>query len=248
VAVPPASEGRGPARLDWIVDYDGALASIAREFETLGLPRPDAVIHLTPDRRGFEAALIESGYSPEFARTTSRALDAVGGHRRVTVNEAALAELPWGDRLAMLAHELAHGLQYDLGGGRRGASEQWLREGFAEWVARRVVDSLGGRSVAAMRRRSWSAVSRLRRPGPPALAALATFPQWVEVVGGRDGDAVYEYAYLAADFLIERRGLPAALGYFALFATREDREACFREAFGDDPAAFEAAWRKRLGF
>jgi hypothetical protein len=51
------------------------------------------------------------------------------------LNELRLSNLEWGDRVALLAHEMAHSFQYELGGGRRGTSDQWLREGFADWVA-----------------------------------------------------------------------------------------------------------------
>lgn len=247
VPVPPP-EARRVVRLEWISDYESALATIAHVFATaLGLPRPQAVLHLLPDRRAFEAALVESGYQPEFARATARALDAVSGPRRVTLNEAALARLPWEARVALLAHELAHCLQYELGGGRRGASDQWLREGFADWVARRVIEELGGRSLTARRRDSLVEAHRLRS-ARPGLDALATFPQWVALVGGREGGALYSYAFLAAEFLIDRHGVPAVLRYFSLFAGSDDRAACFREAFGEDLAAFETALAASVGF
>ncbi|MBI2220617.1 MAG: hypothetical protein HYU53_05360 [Acidobacteria bacterium] len=43
--------------------------------------------------------------------------DAVGGYRRVLLNEAAIARQEWPARVASLAHELGHSLQYELGGG-----------------------------------------------------------------------------------------------------------------------------------
>jgi hypothetical protein len=247
VPVPPP-DTYCPARLERILHYQDALAAIARTFEgPLGLQRPRAVLELLADRRSFEAALVESGYPPEFARATARRVDLIGGYRRVLVNETALAPLPWSDRVRLLAHELAHALQYELGGGRRGASEQWLREGFAEWVARRVIEELGGLSLGGSRRGSLARTRRLRRDGSLPLDAMGTFPQWVELLGGHDRDAVYAYAFLAAEFALERHGLPAVLRYFSLFATSDDRTACFREAFGEDLATFEAALRERLG-
>jgi len=39
--------------------------------------------------------------------------------------------------------------------------------------------------------------------------------------------------------LVEERGLPAVLHYFALFAEREDPAANFLEAFGQTEAQFE---------
>ena len=76
---------------------------------------------------------------------------------------------------------------------------------------------------------------------------MGTFPQWVELLGRHDGDAVYAYAFLAAEFALERHGLPKTLRYFALFAASDDPAACFREAFGEDRTTFETALLAQLG-
>jgi hypothetical protein len=48
----------------------------------------------------------------------------------------------------------------------------------------------------------------------------------------------YNQAFLAVDFLIERRSHPAAVEYFRLFARSDDRLANFRTAFSEDFSAF----------
>jgi hypothetical protein len=51
----------------------------------------------------------------------------------------------------LLAHELTHTVQYELGGGHRGTSDQWLREGFAGVRRATIVDryrASGSSSVA----------------------------------------------------------------------------------------------------
>ena len=74
---------------------------------------------------------------------TAQTLVAVSGYRRVLINDAAVRELPWPYRIALLAHELTHTIQYEWGGGTRGTSEQWLREGFADWVEMETLVALG---------------------------------------------------------------------------------------------------------
>src|SRR5262249_62084198 len=54
-----------------------------------------------------------------------------------------LGDAPPGAWPGGLAHELTHVVQYQLAGGRRGRSEQWLREGMADWVACQVLERLG---------------------------------------------------------------------------------------------------------
>ena len=57
---------------------------------------------------------------------------------------------------------------------------------------------------------------------------------------------MYLQVFLAADLLIERRGLPAVLDYFRLFASSNDPGANFPAAFHEDRASFEAAFEKTL--
>jgi hypothetical protein len=239
-------KARPVARAAWVGGWDAAMATaldgIHRE---LGHPRFRVALHLYRDREAFEAALLASGYPVDFARATARTMAAIGGHGRVLVNEGNLSAVPWEGRLALLAHELTHSLQYELGGGHRGTSDQWLREGFAEWVAVRVLERL---DAATLERARYDAVAGVRgRARPlPALDAMATFPQWVALGHGPHADAVYDLAFAAVDFLIRRHGRERAVRYFELFARSQDRAANFRAAFGEDLPAFEAALSEEL--
>jgi hypothetical protein len=240
-----AVKARPVARVDWIGGWDSALATATAAIEReLGIPRFEVAVHLYPGRRAFEEALVASGYRAEFARDTAATMTAIGGHRAVLVNEANLDGAPWERRLALLAHEVAHSVQYELGGGRRGTSDQWLREGFAEWVSLRVLERLDAGTVAHGRRRSRRAL-RGRESLPP-LDAMVTFPQWVALGQGPDRDLVYDEAFAAVDFLMRRRGPRAVVRYFELFAGSADRLANFRAAFGEDLPAFERAFRADL--
>jgi hypothetical protein len=239
VSIPQAGY-RPVSRLDQISDYRTAAATVAWISERdLGFPSFPITFRFYPHRDAFEKALLNSGYDAALARTTARTMTAVGGHRGVLLNEDRLAPLPWAERVAMLAHEMGHSLQYELGGGRRGASDQWLREGFAEWLAIRVLERLDEVSMPAIRRARHSEVRIAGRSKVPRLADLVTFPQWVRA-GERHGAPMYALAFLAVDFLIARHGVPAVIDYFKRFAASEDRTENFRAAFGEDIQSFEA--------
>jgi hypothetical protein len=162
----------------------------------------------------------------------------------VLLNESKLVTLSWADRVALLAHELTHSLQYELGGGKRGASDQWLREGFADWTAMRVVERLGVLRRGELRRQRIEAFrSGGERIWP--LAEMVTFPQWVALSARSDGES-YLQAFFAVDFLVERHGVPAILDYFSRFARSDDRLGNFRATFGEELASFEKALAARL--
>jgi Protein of unknown function (DUF1570) len=227
--------------------FDNAVAAetIASIFQRdFGFDRFPVVFFFCDDRRALEAALLESGYEPTLARNTAQTMDAIGGHRRVLVNALALTRQPWPGRVASLAHEMAHSLQYEWGGGRRGTSDQWLREGFAEWLSMQVMDRLRALPFQESRRQYRNAIQALKRSDLPRLSQMVTFPEWVEI-NRRGNRAAYAQAFVAVDFLIERHGLPKVVDYFRRFAESEDRAANFTAAFGEDLQAFEEALRER---
>jgi hypothetical protein len=168
----------------------------------------------------------------------------VSGPGRVLINEDELAEFGWHYRVGILAHELTHTLQYEYAGGTRGTSEQWLREGFAEWVEVQVLSALDFTSPAQARS---IALSQVNGGGTPAaLSEMVTFPDWVALAQRGGQERIYAQAMLAVEFLLERHGVPAVIEYFTLFASSDDRVGNFRRAFGEDLATFEEAWRARL--
>ena len=214
--------------------------------EQLDLPPLKASMLFYPDRDAFRAALEAQGYAPDLARDTAATLTAVSGYQRVLINDRSMEEVGWLFRTALLAHELTHTLQYEWAGGIRGTSDQWLREGFAEWVEVEVLVRLGFTTRSAAQR---VLLTRLREAGTrdlPTLSQMVTFPQWVALAQRVGQETLYGHAMLAADFLLERHGLPAAIGYFELFAASGDRAANFTRAFGQDLDAFETAFNARL--
>ena len=248
--VVPIADVRAPAvrRGQWIASDEEALASIAEVMSRdLRLPEPQASLVFHRDRDAFRLALEADGYDPAFARQTAQTLAAVSGFRRVLINDAALQELPWPHRIALLAHELTHTIQYEWGGGVRGTSEQWLREGFADWVEMETLVALG---FTTRERARATVVRRLRDDGvartPPSLAQMVTFPDWVTLVQRFGEEATYGYAMIAAQLVLERHGLARTIAYFELFAGSSDRVANFRRAFGEELPEFESALRVHL--
>jgi hypothetical protein len=228
-----------------IRDYPAALAAIVRVFERdLGLPAVDATLVLFPTRRSFEEGLLEIGYPPRLARDAS-SFDAIGGAKAILVSGPSVARFDWEQRVRLLAHELVHTLQYQLAGGTRGASEQWLREGFADWIACRVMARLGYGSVESMEEPVLAQLAEVRFGATPTpLRELSTFPQWVEAQR-RFEPPLYAQAFVAAELLIDTHGLAALVNYFERFATTRDREAAFTASFRVDLADFERQFQRR---
>jgi len=228
-----------------IDDYDVAAATIARLVaEEVGTAPFPVAFRFFPTSQAFEAMLLQVGYDAQLARETAQEMRAVGGYRAVLLNESKLVALSWPDRVALLAHEMTHSLQYELGGGRRGASDQWLREGFADWVSIRVLERLRVQPRGDLRRRR---IEQFRDGGSRTspLSDMVTFPQWVALSVRSDGSS-YLQAFLAVDFLIERHGMRAIVDYFSRFARSDDRPGNFRATFGEDLDAFEKALASRL--
>jgi hypothetical protein len=200
---------------------------------------------LFPDRRAFEEGLRALGYDPQLAQDTASTFNAIGGARAILVNERSLRRAGWPERVRVLAHELVHSTQYALGGGVRGASEQWLREGFAELVSMETVERLGLGRARTLRDDLLLPLSRVAASEPPApLDELSTFRQW-GAAHGRFRVPLYAQAYLATELLVERHGRPAVVGYFARFGGSQEREAHFAAAFGLSLRRFEDQFRAR---
>ena len=232
----------------FVDDYEGAVASIASiATRDLGLPTLRGVLHLVPDRAALHAVLEAHGADPATARGAADRMLAIGASGAVYVNLAAFARLNWNARLAVLSHELAHVAEYEWSGGRRGNSDQWLREGLADWVQAHVLDSLGVLTREGIVRRNSRFITRagVREQLPP-LSQLANFPEWVRISTSPASDVLYPYAFVATDFLIRRHSLETTIDYFRRFSASDDRLGNFRGAFGEDWSAFDAAFRAYL--
>jgi hypothetical protein len=246
-----ALDGRAPAGP--LVDYAPAVRAISAVMtRDLGLPLPPAVtVFVYPSREAYARGLATVGGLPAArAREISGYSAGLGQHRRLFINEAALESRAPRVWLGVLAHELTHVAQYQLAGGRRGQSEQWLREGTADWVASQVLERLGIATFSHERDEALRAVAgelpRLR-DDPLDLVALGEPRGW-ERRHLRSGDRfTYRLAFLLTDDLIRRRGFDRLLEYFGAFARSGDRFGHFQQAFGLSLGEFEASALQRVG-
>lgn len=242
----PQAHVRPPSHVDQIHNYEGAVAAIAAVLEReLGVAPFPVTFHFYPNAKAFEAALVGFGQDPAMARDTAAAMLGVGMHSRVLLNNESLAHISWPNRVRVLSHELIHSLQYELAGGIRGTSEQWLREGFAEWAALMVLDRLRGPSLRGLRDQQLGLLRGSDRSRAPRLDDMVDFKQWLAVANRRD-IAPYAQAFLTVDFLVERHGAPAIVEYFRQFTSTRNYHLAFRRGFGEERAAFEAAVDERL--
>jgi len=220
-----------------IRDYPEALAAAASVIrDDFGLEARPVALFLYPNRREFEKGLIEAGgYSPAVAQAAVQYARAVGTLGKILVNEDGLAQAPWADRLSLLAHELTHVAQFSLSGGVHGNSEQWLREGYADWVSYQVVERLGLNSYRRLRNDlAARLVAAARRGALPPLTDLSLFTDWNEIRDRRGGTVTYGVAFFAVEYLLQGRGPDAMAKYFRLFSSSPHRLINFRMAFGID--------------
>lgn len=181
------------------------------------------------------------------AREKATTAVAVGMHKRILVNQTAFFRYPWSERMRVLAHELTHTVQNAAAGGRRMSADLWLLEGFAEWVAFKVLDTLNIESSANGRERTINAVAIARQYQTfPGLSQLVMAPQWQSWARNLGREATYNQAYLAVDFLIEQKGFPAMVEYFQLYGRSNNREENFTIAFGEPVSVFEEKFSKHL--
>ena len=88
------------------------------------------------------------------ARRTATTAAAVSLHKRILVNELIFFRYTWSERIRVLAHELTHIVEKALINGRLTTTDQWMMEGFADWISYKVLDSLGLDTFAQSRTRS----------------------------------------------------------------------------------------------
>lgn len=239
----PISEGRQ------VEDYARlAHAIVAVLNGKLKLPVPAYAMEIYSVRSEFEQALVaKMKLKPEVARSTAAFAKAFVGNRRVMVNEPALAEWPWPERVVTLAHEIVHACQLELSGHRSLVRYQWLVEGFAEWSAYRVAHELGTVDFAASRSEIVKKVRAARAAtGLASLADLDSFEQWVAERKKRGFQASYPYAFLAVEFLMERHSYDRTLEFFRRRRGSADAAANFEAAFGENLGEFQLALDRHL--
>ncbi len=241
-----------PIRTGRLTGYESAVQTIAAVMVgELGLPIPRqfmVFVYPTSGQYAEEVAHV-SRLSP--ARAAEIAEDSVGLARpgRLLVNDHALRGARRSLWLGVVAHELTHLAQYELSGRRRGRSEQWVREGMAEWVTSRVLERLGEGTFRHRREQACGAVARglsALEEEPVDLADLGSPRGWGARALGAEGRFAYRLAFLLTDDLIRRRGFGSVIAYFRAFADSDDRFGHFERVFGLSLKEFEHAALARI--
>ncbi len=237
---------RSPVGRESLASPESALRAIATVMAAeLGIPFPRGFMaFLYPTGAGYAEGLAAAGGMPvDRAGDIAAYSVGLGQAGRIFVSMETLRDAPRPVWLGILAHELTHVAQYELSGGRRGSSEQWLREGMTDWVACQVLERLGESTVAREREGVLTAVAQalpLLQGRPLGLIDLGRPLGW-EARHLRLGDGpTYRLAFLLTEELIRRRGLRALLDYFRAVAESDDRFGHFQRAFGLSVEQFEA--------
>lgn len=235
----PAAPVTAPAAAE-IRDYPSALKAIAATIQKeLNVTVSPVELILYPNAYEFERGLVkDAGFGANFARETARFAWGVGGPGKILVNEAAMQRANWQERVRFLAHEFVHTVYAPLANGREIGSEQWLQEGFADWVSYRVLERLGYDSMERRRKANVLQAWLVRNNQIPTIADMQTFDEWVSLRLKYGSSVTYSQSFLATDYLIGKHGIQAVIKYFRLYGESGDRLRNFRESFVSDFTAF----------
>lgn len=250
-------------------DYPRALSAILSVMsQDLELPQVELSVTLYPSQQSFEQGVLgdaEKDFEQlrkrlgRFAERLNRdqyiagaraiavSSDALSKHNRILINEWRLEKYRWPEWIRVLAHELAHTVEFAVADGRPAIWERWLTEGFADWVGYKVLDRFGVENFAKSIEQQQAAIVNARvRQTFPALTQLATGADWLTWSRTLGREATYGQALLAVDFLIEQKGLPAVLEHVRLFRKSFDRKQNFVAAFGESESEFDEKFSKHL--
>lgn len=221
-----------PATVDAIVRV------MVQKFQ-LPVPRGKLLVYAT--REDFERGLVEHlKIAPDLAQSTARFAKSAVGSCNVLVNEPAIAESTWPQRVELLAHELTHSVQATLANRCGLAHHQWLIEGSAEWMAFNVTASLNLDDMSNVRTRLAHKVRELgRKDQLPRLTQLDSFGQWVSARNKYGFDGSYSLSFLITDFLVERYSFMQVTDYFRHFENSNDHLSNFKVVFGESVEDFE---------
>jgi Domain of unknown function (DUF4157) len=172
---------------------------------------------------------------------------ALAMYEKVLVNEWKFSKTPRSEQLHILAHELTHLVQKEMVDYRLVLFDQWLVEGFAEWVGYKVADSLGVESMARGRETALGFIATAKSYQTfPNLRQLAVNSDWITWSRTLGRSATYGQALIAVDYLIEQKGLPTVIQYFRLFGKINDHNRNFAKAFGESISSFDDRFTSHL--
>jgi len=181
----------------------GTIMTICRE--DLRLPTPDPIeLRLYEN----EASFASYGQGWKTLPIDLENITAFTHSGTIHINLGKTEGERWEKLIGLLAHEYGHAIQASISDRPTGA---WFNEGFASWVAARVLDSLGWRGYALALERAK--IELINHYG--ALKRLNDLDwHWRAVLDGPKGHLeTYVLAFFATARLIDRQGLPATMEY-----------------------------------
>jgi hypothetical protein len=206
ISNPPVFRPKTPQEVKSLEDAIAAVMTVCSK--DLGLPVVEPYyLHLYKDDDSY-ASYSGPTRLPKFY--VEHTLAQAKGNR-LHINMEKLKEASWGTLVRYMAHEYAHNVE-DILSGAQGRSE-WVREGFADWVAAKVMDILGWEIYSSSLARAKRAVSRYSSLLPKP-AELENNDDWDKIVKQAKWKATsYHVAFLAVDKLIERKGIAGMMNY-----------------------------------
>ena len=221
-------------------NYQTFESGLAAEFEEIARRAEERTGRRQPEAVRQESIAL-------LARQRAVTAAAVATNGNVLVNEIAFSRYPWSERVRVLAHEMTHVLQRNLAERRPASWENWLIEGFADWVGYKVLDILNIESFAKSRQRVVDSVvagsAHQTLPSLTQLHTQADILTWTRTLGRH---AAYGQGMVAIDLLVDEKGMAAVLDYFRKFAKLNNRQRNFSEAFGETLETFNAKFSQYL--
>jgi hypothetical protein len=158
------------------IDVD-AIASVMTDDLQMPVPHTSFTVYFYPFREAFAQGLTDKlNTDPTLAGDVTKfalgQIHQTKESKQLPVNEETLERQRWPDRICFLAHEITHIVDYELAN-KTHAGDRWLKEGFAEWVAFRVLESLGLDTFSKRRNQQIARVRRAKEGQPlPSLAQM----------------------------------------------------------------------------
>lgn len=250
-------------------DYEKTLAAITSVMVSdLNLPAVHGFVTFYPSQASYEAGVMRATEEDLVrlreqlgprgnqlnreavllaAKRSAVSSAALAMYRQVLVNEWTFAKTPALEQLRTLAHELTHVVQKEMVDGRLVLLDQWLAEGFAEWVGYKVADILAVEAIAKSRETALDLIATAKSYQTfPSLQQLALNSDWITWSRTLGRTATYSQAFIAVDYLIEQKGVPAMIQYFRLFRKINDHNRNFATAFGEPIPSFDDRFTRHL--
>jgi hypothetical protein len=232
ISNPPALKPKTPGEIKSLEQAMATIITVTGNELNLPVVQP-LYLHLYQDSDSFGA--YAGGYGRRLPFGIVQFAVAVAEENRFHINLERTKGQSWGAQLRTLAHEYGHNIHSVW---TVQTAPQWIREGFADWVAAKVLDSLGWQDYALSLHRARLEVSALK-VSLPSFSELEDSPKWtVWANQAQGGILTYRLAFLAVSRLMEKQGVAGIAQYF--------KSQNFQSSFGVSLRDFETEFRQSL--